>query len=594
VLLTVSVETGSFWSTNVSKNGMDMNQLMQLSQPRLIPVNFNPFAEGELQSIAPTTESQQEIWLAAQMGDEANCAFNMSILFKLCGSLDVKALRVAFKEIIRRHDALRMTFNRDGSLLCISPCLTLDIPFIDLSALEKSEREKQWEKLKKEAVEQPFNLEKGPLLRVQLVEMNPQEHWVIFTAHHIVFDGSSLGVLCSELGTLYSAFRQGTVPTLPEPDQFSEYALWQQQLSTTPEYRAAEEYWLRKFSDKIPVLALPTDRLRPSIRSFRAAREDWEIAWGAIASLKKIGAKCGCTFVITVTAAFEVFLYSLTQQEDLVVGIAAAGQSVSGKSHLIGHCVNLLPSRTHIDGKVSFLEYLHSRRSTLINDYEHQQITFGRLLKKLRVPRCANRIPLVSIRFNIDRISKNQLPQFERLDVTVSTNSRSYEPFELFIDALETESQFFLRCYYNTDLFDAKTIRSYLKLFEDLLSSLVNNPELALAEYAKKITTKLSPSFMSQQQELQVHHQDEKFVPPRDTLEHQLIAIWEQLFQLKSISVKDDFFELGGNSFMAAHLAAKAEQLFGKIIGVKTIFRFPTVEQLAQIVRELGNGVEKI
>lgn len=447
------------------------NPLTQ-SQFTLVPVDFDPFAQGELLLTSPTTDSQKEIWSFVEMGKEANCAFNLSTVLKLCGSLKVGALRSAFGEIITRHEALRTTFSPDGAILCIAPSLTIEIPLIDLSGLGSQEREIQWDLIRQQAVEQSFDLVYGPLLRVQIIRMQGEEHWVIFTAHHIIFDGWSWGVLFSELGIIYSAFRQGLVPQLPEPDRFSEYTLLEQQQATEPEYLAAEQYWLNKFSDKIPVLELPTDRPRTTLKSFKAAREDREIDPATVKALKKVGAKYGCTFFTTMTAAFEVFLSRITGQEDIVVGIAAARQSVKGKSNLIGYCLNILPSRTYVDGKASFSEYLQSRRSTLLDDYEHQQVTSGSLLKKLIVPRDTSRIPLVSVRFNIDRILENQLPRLEGLKVEVFSNPRSFDNFELFIDALETKKRCQLKCYYNTDLFDAQTIQRRLEEFEVLLADI--------------------------------------------------------------------------------------------------------------------------
>jgi len=103
-----------------------------MSKPLFIPVDFDPFAKGELQSTVPTTESQQEIWLSVQMGDDANCAFNLSMVLNLSGSLNLEALHFALSRIVERHESLRSTFSPDGRKLCIAPNLKFDIPFISL------------------------------------------------------------------------------------------------------------------------------------------------------------------------------------------------------------------------------------------------------------------------------------------------------------------------------------------------------------------------------------------------------------------------------------------------------------------------------
>lgn len=129
----------------------------------------------------------------------------------------------------------------------------------------------------------------GPLFRVKLVRLSPQEHRLLFTAHHIIFDGWSLGIFYSELSTLYNAKQRGEIPKLPHAIPFSEYALWSQQQMRTEAYLLAEKYWLNRLNPPVPPLNLPTDRPYPKERSFNASREDWEIPAKTIVSLKKIG-----------------------------------------------------------------------------------------------------------------------------------------------------------------------------------------------------------------------------------------------------------------------------------------------------------------
>ena len=447
------------------------------TQSEFTAVDFNPFADGELLLTAPATESQKEIWASVQMGSDANCAYNESQKLWLRGILNVDALRLALQELVLRHEALRTTFSPDGINLCIVASLNLEIPEIDLSGLDLQERETKLANLLKEAVENPFDLEHGPLIRVQLIKTQDQENLLLLTAHHIICDGWSWAVLMTDLGKLYTALKNGETPDLEEPECFSEYAIAQQEAKGDEEEIATEAYWLNQFSDSIPVLDFPTDRPRPSVRTFEAAREDWDLSPVLVSNLKQLGTKLGCSFTTTLLTSFEVFLHRLTGSNEIIVGTPAAGQAATGNYQLVSHCVNLLPLRSWVDGDQSFSDYLQLRRPIILDAYDHQLFTFGSLIEKLAIPRDTSRIPLVPITFNLDQGLDNDRLLFEDLKVEFSTNPRSYENFEMFINATELRGKVTLECQYNTNLFDAATIRRRLAEFETLLLGIVESSD---------------------------------------------------------------------------------------------------------------------
>ncbi|MFN6483357.1 MULTISPECIES: amino acid adenylation domain-containing protein [unclassified Nostoc] len=458
-------------------------------QSRLNAVDFDPFSGGELLLTAPATESQKEIWASVQMGDSANCAYNESQSLRLKGNLDVESLQSAVQQLVQRHEALRTTFSTDGNTLCIVASLKIEIPVIDVSGLEPQEQETKIASIWQQEVEQPFDLEHGSLFRAKIVKLHSQEHLAILTAHHIICDGWSWAVLMPDLGKLYSALQQGIVPELEEPDYFSEYAILQEEEAQSVEAIAIEQYWLDQFSDSVPVLDFPSDHPRPLFRTFNAAREDWRLNPELVVKLKQLGTKLGCSFMTTILSGFEVWLHRLTGQDDVVVGISAAGQAALGQYNLVGHCVNLLPLRSRINGEKSFSDYLQTRRSAVLDAYDHQQFTFGSLVKKLVFPRDSSRIPLVPITFNLDQgLDGNSLP-FAGLEVEFFSNPRAFENFEIFINATELRGQLTLECQYNTNLFDADTIRRRMAEFDTLLASIVANPNQIIAKLSILPTT---------------------------------------------------------------------------------------------------------
>jgi amino acid adenylation domain-containing protein len=450
------------------------------TQPKFTTVDFNPFADGELLLTAPATESQKEIWASVQMGSDANCAYNESQKLWLRGILNTDALRLALQELVLRHEALRTTFSPDGINLCIVASLNLEIPEIDLSGLDSGERDTKLTDLLKQAVETPFDLEHGPLIRVQLIKTQDQENLLLLTAHHIICDGWSWAVLMTDLGKLYTSLKNGETLDLEEPENFSEYAISQQEAKGSEEEIETEAYWLNQFSDSIPVLDFPTDRPRPPVRTFNAAREDWDLDPALVSNLKQLGNKLGCSFTTTLLTSFEVFLHRLTGSNEIMVGIPAAGQAATGNYQLVSHCVNLLPLKSWVDGTQAFSDYLQIRRPVILDAYDHQLFTFGSLVEKLAIPRDTSRIPLVPITFNLDQGLDNDRLLFEDLKVEFSTNPRSYENFEIFINATELRGKVTLECQYNTNLFDAATIRRRLAEFETLLIGIVAAPDTTI------------------------------------------------------------------------------------------------------------------
>ncbi|MEG4497438.1 amino acid adenylation domain-containing protein [Microcoleus sp. F10-C6] len=516
-------------------------------QPKLTAVDFDPFTGGELFACVPATESQKEIWIAVQMGDEANCAYNESMCLRLQGNLDIESLRFSIQELAQRHEALRTTFSPDGSTLCIASSIELDIPVLDLSVVDDRDRESKLAHLRRQEVDRPFNLVRGPLFRSQIIKLQEQEHIVILTGHHIICDGWSWGILFPDLGAIYSAKQQGLAANLPQPESFIEYAISQEENSTTAEIIEAEKYWLEQFSGTIPVLDLPTDRSRPALRTYQGSREDWELNPDLVANLKRLGKKAGCSFFTTLFAAFEAFMYRLCGQEDLVVGMPAAGQLVGGKDKLAGHCVSLLPIRTRINEEQSFIDYLRSRRTAILDALDCQQLTFGTLVKKLAVPRDFSRIPLVPVTFNLDvQLAEEQL-NFDGFEAEVFSNPRTFENFEWAVNASETKNKLVLECQYNTNLFDAATIRRRMAEFEVLLEGIVANPEHPLKN--------LPILTAAEQQQLLVEWNSTQTNYPESTCIH-------QLFEVQAEQTPDAVAVVFGEQQLTyQHLNCRANQL---------------------------------
>jgi amino acid adenylation domain-containing protein len=422
----------------------------------------------------PLTEVQKELWFLAKVGDNASRAYNQSITINLHGKFNFEAVSQAVQTIVNRHEALRTTFSSEGDYQVIHPTLTIDIPVTDFSVVDGQHRIAKLSEFLTQAAQQIFELEKSPLLRVHIVKLEEQHHCLILTFHHIIADGWSIAILLRELAAIYTAKCQNISCQLPQPVKYSEYVQWQASQQQTLEMATAKAYWLQQFSSIVPVLELPTDRTRPSVNTFRGGVETVSLGTSLYNQLKSLSDRSQSTLFTTLLAGYMVLLRRLTGQDDIVVGIASAGQSLVDGNCLVGHCVNLLPIRSQTIGEIGFTEYLSDIKGLLLEAYEHQIYPLIELVKNLSLPRDSSRNPLISTVFNLDKseFSADGLGQiFEPIK-----NHSGAAKYDIALNINQTNSDLIVECEYNTDLFDSHTIQRWLEHFRTLLAGIVANP----------------------------------------------------------------------------------------------------------------------
>jgi amino acid adenylation domain-containing protein len=451
------------------------------SSVRMTEVDYDPFATPELARAVPTTEPQREIWLADQLGREASLAFNESITLTMAGPLDLQSLQDTLLSLSDRHESLRSTFSADGMKMLIAPRGTLQATLVDLSALDSSTRETGRSDLKLEAVRTPFDLINGPLVRAILVRLAAESHELILTTHHIICDGWSFGVLSRDLMGLYHAFSEGrNEGALGPADSYGDYVLAGHEDARVRAADADENYWVSVFDKSVPVLDLPADRARRGRRSFASKREDLRIEPELVEAARRLGAPRGASLFATMFGLFSALMGRLGGEADLVVGVPAAGQAAYGLDALVGHCVNLLPVRVFADPAQSVDAFIRHARERVMDAYDHQGCTFGRLLSKLQLGRDASRLPLVSVQFNIDTAIRPEELSRAGLNVSLHANPREFENFELFVNASQVEGAVVLECQYNTELFDTDTVRRWLKLYRAAIQRAAAQPDQPL------------------------------------------------------------------------------------------------------------------
>ena len=488
---------------------------MPSDAPITIPVDFDPFAENASEYVLPLTEPLREMWAAAQMGTEASCSYNQSFVLALRGNLSVESIESALRQVVARHDALRLSIDNDGQQQKISGAVPIALPVIDLADLSQEAQREEIEKiLEAEAVE-AFDLAVAPMLRAKLVRESAASHRLIVTIHHIVCDGWSSAVFLGDLARIYAADRYGLTANLPAAVAYRDYVIGEATRSRDATARQDGDYWAGQFADSVPILDLPLDRPRPGIKTYSGATQEFRLDEALCRAIKATGAKHGCTLFVTLLAAFETLLARLSGHGDFVVGIPMAGQALLESGHLVGHCVNMIPLRCRIDQTTCFSDYLKRVRDSFLEAQSHQQLTFGSLVRRLRLSRESSRTPLVSVTFNIDKIGAPF--DFGELALeSVETAHRRFVNFELSVNVVDNGRDLLIEWHHNRDLYSPETIARWMKHYKRLLDAIV----LDAAQRVDEL-----PLLSEEEEErLRVHWNDTGFEYPREKLLHELFS----------------------------------------------------------------------
>ena len=453
-------------------NGLGLEQV-QANQASGLP--------GEWQ--APATEEQTELFVACQMGHDASCAFNLSYSMHFRGKFQVEAMRHAISEIVNRHDSLRMRMSVTGETLFFSPSLEIEIPFLDWMSSADKETQQRLSQIISEELENEYDLMNGPLVRAQVIRLEQDHHCVLFGVHHIASDGFSVGILMREIAEIYNAQSKNAAAELPAPTQYTEYAEWQSAERHTPEFAAAEAWWVEHVSQPClpPPLELPTDRPRPPRKTFASAPMLTRITPELCADLKKTGMQSGCTTFSTLFGGFALWLHRLTGQDDVIIGVPASGQSMMGRARLVGHCAHHHPLRSQISWDLSVTDYIKAMQASVLDAYEHRNYTEGALLPKLQLPRDPSRLAMINVQFNLDPAPLHA--DFDGLESDIANNGRHYNAPDMTVNLVEDQDgSMLIRCEYNTDLFDAATIGRWLEGFQVALQAIVDDPTQSVSD----------------------------------------------------------------------------------------------------------------
>ncbi|NMF63752.1 non-ribosomal peptide synthetase, partial [Brasilonema octagenarum] len=432
----------------------------------------------------PLSFAQQRLWFLHQLSPDSR-SYNMLLILRLEGSLNIVALEQSLGELVCRHEILRTNFPTvDGKpVQRIAPFTALTLPVYDLQGLSVQEQSDRIRQMANSQASDPFDLAVGPLVQFTLLQLSNQEYVLLLKMHHIIYDGWSLNIFNRELSQLYAAFTQGLPNPLPKlPIQYADFAVWQRQWLTGEVLERQLDYWQQQLAGVPGVLELPTDKPRPPVQTFRGGVERFQLDRHLTQRLKQLSQESDATLFMTLVAAFLVLISRYSGQLDIVVGSAIANRNNKSVDQLMGFFANTLALRGDLSGNPSFADFLVQVRQTTLSAYSHQDLPFEMLVEKLQPERDLSRNPLVQVMFALQNasLSFGDLP-----GLTIQNMSAPIDEmvrFDLEVNYWEVSGGLEGVWSYSADLFDATTITRIAQNFQTLLQAIVANPKERIAE----------------------------------------------------------------------------------------------------------------
>ena len=431
----------------------------------------------------PLSFAQERLWFLDQL-EPNNPLYNISMALRIKGPLNLKALELAFNEVVRRHESLRTTFSNESGqpIQIIHPASFAPLPIIDLRQLPIEARELEARRLSREEASFPFDLTQGPLIRIMLARMEEATDWVmLLNMHHIISDGWLTGLIFQEITILYEVFSNNSTPPLPElPIQYADFACWQRQWLSGAVLERQLSYWKQRLEGELPVLELPFDRPRPARQTFNGAMLSHRLDRDLSNALETLCGRQEVTLSMVLLAAFQTLLHRYTGQDDIIVGLPIAGRDRKEVQKLIGLFVNTLVMRADLSGNPTFRDMLGRVREMSLDAYSNQDLPFEKLVEALQPAREMSRPPLFQVSFVLQKAPVEDL-NIAGLLFSPMGSETSTAKFDLILLALETPEGLYTGWEYNTDLFDTGTIARMVGHFETLLKGIGASPGTPLS-----------------------------------------------------------------------------------------------------------------
>ncbi len=429
--------------------------------------------------------AQQGLWFLDRK--DGGTTYHLPIALRFEGQLDVEALRGALQALVQRHEILRTSFiEADGKVLqIIREPWTFELPMLDVSALDDGSRGPEMMRLVLKSVETRFDLSRGPLFRAALVRESTSTHVIVITMHHIVGDASSVTIVVSELGMLYTALSKGSGnPLTPLRIQYADFAQWQQQRHHGNALAKLLSYWKEQLRDA-PVLELPVDSVDSQLRSDRGGVHQFSLPAASASSLLELARACRSTSYMALLAIFQLLLSLLSGQRDVVVASPASGRGAPDSQLLIGCFINLVLMRVRVDERLSFRQFLTRVRDTTLDAYENQDLPFDRVIAELQADRGGGAALLSRVAFSFYQSATETGADLDFGAIKAQPFAISLSPpakNDLSLTMVQSGQRVYGTFSYPLDVFDPETIAGFARRLIRLIEQVTANADKPIVE----------------------------------------------------------------------------------------------------------------
>jgi acyl carrier protein len=437
----------------------------------------------------PLSLAQQQGWLRYQSHPD-DPAGNLSVYVRLTGKLDVATLKASLDEMMRRHEILRTTFAvvNDSPAQVIAPASAVNLSRVDLRNLPEQEQSNEVERLARPDAQRAFDLTKGPLWRVTLMQLGEESFVLGFVLHHSIIDVASVEIFFKELGILYDAFLGGKPSPLPAlPIQYADFAYWQQQSLTPAVLDERRNYWRQWLAEEPPPLKLAIDQPRPPVETWQVGSEWRQFSPDLTRSIATLSQRSGATPFVTLLASLATLLSRYGGGKEIVVGIPFAGRN----HHLLESSIGVFATGTFplcvdLSGNPSFRELVNRVQRAYLSALANGDVPLEPLVRTLSPERNLRQNPLC-------RVLLNLLPDIPganlRLAGVTATRLQPEDTIrrDIILNVWEERNSagtaLHLWWRYKRDLFEPDTIAKMADDFQTLVEQIVANPEQSVDEF---------------------------------------------------------------------------------------------------------------
>lgn len=471
--------TGVFETPTLGELVRSVEANMPTTAMAAVPNIVSVPRDGEL----PLSFAQQRLWFLQQL-DAESAAYNMTGVLRVEGHLEAPVLEESLTEVVRRHEVLRTTYVKlkGEAAQRIHPPGRVPVTFTDLRSFSPEEREVRSRELMKQEAGQPFDLERGPMLRVHLHKLDENSYRLLLSTHHIAADGWSVGLIFRELSVLYEAFLERKPAILPPlPVQYVDYAAWQRKWLTEDVLENQLQYWRERLLPHPSPLQLPTDRAHPAMQTFPGATVGFDLGAERTAALRDLARRQDVTLFMLLLANFQVLLARYSGQSDIAVGVPVASRNSPSLESLVGFFVSTLVLRADLSGNPDFEEVLRRVRKTALGAFTNQLIPFEYIVEKLQPPRDLGQTPFFQVMFELHRGAPG-LPSLPGATLIREPVEKQTAQFDLTLSLVDQPAGLTGSWEYNTDLFDETTIRRMTGHFIRLVDGFLADPAARVSE----------------------------------------------------------------------------------------------------------------